>query len=158
MRNTRGVPLTFPARPYCSFCGFMQGRWAWEPIDDGELAVSFVNRRQRSRGSVLVAPRRHVEALDQLGPAEVRAFGALVHRTAASLERALRPDGLHLWWGAGELAGQSEPHLHAQLVPRYAEVAYSFAPSLDLDVADRGERLDLARALRDTGTQPPEDN
>jgi diadenosine tetraphosphate (Ap4A) HIT family hydrolase len=125
----------------------MSGRWAWEPVARTEGSVAFLNRRQRSRGALLVAPWAHVESVVELGPEGTLDLLQLAQQVIDRLEARLHPDGVHLFWTYGRPAGQSEPHLHLQVNPRYAGVPYSFASALDLPTTPQAERRALARVL-----------
>jgi diadenosine tetraphosphate (Ap4A) HIT family hydrolase len=140
------VPIQLPEGP-CSICGFIEGRWAWEPVARNGVAVAFVNRRQRSRGALLVAPFAHVTSILDLSAEETGELLLLARHVMARLEARLAPDGMHLFWTYGAPAGQSEEHLHLQLVPRYDGVGYSFASTLSIPLTPRSERKELARLL-----------
>jgi diadenosine tetraphosphate (Ap4A) HIT family hydrolase len=114
-----------------------------------EQAVALLNVRQRSKGAVLVAPRRHACRLADLEATEVQKIGDLIRRVAAAVTTAFDPDGMHVWCGGGILAGQSEPHVHFQVVPRYAGIDYSFATSHALSRTAREERREVARQIRE---------
>src|SRR4051812_21799717 len=66
----RSMSFILPRNPYCSFCENISNRFPWHPIVEWEHAVAFVNVRQRSHGSMLVATRRHVGTFTELLPAE----------------------------------------------------------------------------------------
>lgn len=142
------IPFTYPAVEPCSFCTYFTGTVAWEPLIAGPRVVALLNVRQRSTGAVLVAPRRHLGRLADLDSLEVRDIGEVVRRVATALTLAFNPDGLHVWCGGGVLAGQSEPHAHFQVVPRYDGLDYSFASSHALSRTDRQERRQVAQQIR----------
>lgn len=141
------MPIQLPERP-CSICGFVEGRFAWEPVARTPHAVAFVNRRQRSRGALLVAPFRHAASVVDLDPDEAADLFLLAQHVMGRIEARLDPDGMHLFWTYGAPAGQSEPHLHLQVVPRYDGVPYSFASALEIPVTPRAERIAVAKALK----------
>jgi diadenosine tetraphosphate (Ap4A) HIT family hydrolase len=141
------MPFEIPAVDPCSLCAYIWGRAPWEPLAVDEHAATFMNVRQRSIGSVLVAPVRHVSTLAELAAVEVAAMGRHVRHAALGVTKTFDPDGLHVWCGGGVLAGQSEPHVHFQVVPRYAGAEYSFAPSNELARSSRAERLELASRI-----------
>jgi diadenosine tetraphosphate (Ap4A) HIT family hydrolase len=136
-----------PHTDFCSFCEYISGRLPWHPIIETDMAVAFLNVRQRSRGSLLVAPRRHVGTLVDLVAEEITDIFSVVRQTSHLLTRALSPDGLHTWCNSGEIAGQSEPHMHFQIVPRYEGVPYGFERSSQLEITSRTELEALAALL-----------
>lgn len=142
------MPFSYPDVDPCPFCVYLSGAVAWEPVLLTGRVAAFVNNRQRSRGALLVAPRRHIQRLADLDADEVDETLRVVRAVSAAVTRAFQPDGLHVWCGGGVLAGQSEPHVHFQVMPRYADVEYTFATSHDLDLTDRAERVETATQLR----------
>jgi histidine triad (HIT) family protein len=113
----------------CIFCEYIAGRLPWYPVRECDLGVVFLNLRQRSEGALLVAPRRHAGWITDLTMPELRELLSLTRDASALLFRAFVPDGLHTWCNSGEASGQSEPHFHFQIVPRYSGRPYSFDSS-----------------------------
>ncbi len=72
-----------------------------------------------SPGHTLVVPRRHVASLFALTPAEQRAVWELVARVRSHLDAALRPDAFNVGLNDGPAAGQTVPHAHVHVIPRY---------------------------------------
>ena len=66
-------------------------------------------------GWLVLKPKRHVESVAKLTPAEARAFGPLVARAAAALEKATGVKKVYVG-----LFGEAKdfPHIHAHLIPR----------------------------------------
>ncbi len=71
-------------------------------------------------GHTLVLPRRHVARLAQLHDDERAALFELAERARRALDTELRPDGYTLGINDGAAAGQTVPHLHLHLIPRFA--------------------------------------
>lgn len=148
------APYQFPSAFPCFFCEYMAGRLPWYPLEEGEHACTFLNIRQRSRGALLVAPRRHVQALSMLTEEEMAGMMECVQRAGAALTRALQPDGLHLFCNAGRIAGQSEGHVHFQVIPRYAGVAYDFRASAVYAPAPREQAREITDLIRGCYASP----
>lgn len=141
-------PYRFPASFPCFFCEYMAGRLPWHPLEEIDDACAFLNIRQRSRGAILVAPRRHVNTLAALTDAEMVAVFECVQRAGAALTRALDPDGLHVFCNAGRIAGQSEGHVHFQVIPRYEGTPYSFSAGADFPPAPAAEARELTGLIQ----------
>lgn len=74
-----------------------------------------------TEGHVEVVSKRHVESWFDLRAAERHEGMALLDTAAAKLIfNGLRPDSWNIGINDGPAAGQSIPHLHIHLVPRYA--------------------------------------
>jgi diadenosine tetraphosphate (Ap4A) HIT family hydrolase len=72
-----------------------------------------------SRRGTLIISRRHVGSLFDLTPAERVDLLALLDQARADLEPSCRPDGYNVGINDGPAAGQTVPHLHIHLIPRY---------------------------------------
>ncbi len=73
-----------------------------------------------SPGHTLVIPWRHVGSFFDLTPEEQAGLMALVESAKGALDAELRPDAYNLGLNDGPAAGQTVPHCHLHLIPRYA--------------------------------------
>ena len=72
-----------------------------------------------SPGHTLVIPRRHAGSFFDLEEPERNALLALLDEARRRLEREMAPDGYNIGINDGPAAGQTVPHLHIHLIPRY---------------------------------------
>jgi len=86
------------------------------------LAFATYVRFSVSPGHVLVITRRVVATFFECTAAGQGALTALVGEVKAMLDGRLdpKPDGYNVGFNAGAAAGQTVPHVHVQLIPRYA--------------------------------------
>ena len=70
-------------------------------------------------GHSLVIPKRHVGSFFKLTEVERAALFALLDRTEELVAEQHRPDGCNIGINDGAAAGQTVPHLHIHLIPRY---------------------------------------
>ena len=83
----------------------------------GEVSDAYLVRADIQRGlSVVVWRGRHVVEPTELSDAEAAAYGGEVLRVARALQAVMRPVKLNY-----DVLGNSVPHLHTHLVPRYAD-------------------------------------
>jgi diadenosine tetraphosphate (Ap4A) HIT family hydrolase len=99
----------------CPFCS-LAGR---DLVAENELAAAFRDGFPVNPGHTLVIPRRHVAAWFDTSREEQIAILELTDRVKATLDAELHPDGYNLGINCGEAAGQTVPHLHLHLIPRY---------------------------------------
>ncbi|MFN9720472.1 MAG: DEAD/DEAH box helicase family protein [Planctomycetota bacterium] len=85
------------------------------------LAFAVFDRFPVSLGHALVVTRRVVVTWFEATPEEQAALMLLVNEVKAILDQHLkpRPDGYNVGFNAGEAAGQTIPHLHIHVIPRY---------------------------------------
>jgi diadenosine tetraphosphate (Ap4A) HIT family hydrolase len=108
----------------CVFCRIAS---SGEPSADngvvwrGELTVAVLNAYPYASGHLLVAPVRHLSALDELTPAESADLWETTRRAADAIGRGYDPDGLNIGANLGRAAGAGIPrHLHLHVLPRWS--------------------------------------
>ena len=84
-----------------------------------DLAVALPDGFPVSPGHTLIVPRRHVADYFSLTHAEQTALWALVPEVKAFIERTHTPDGYNIGMNLGKAAGQTVPHVHLHVIPRY---------------------------------------
>jgi diadenosine tetraphosphate (Ap4A) HIT family hydrolase len=72
-----------------------------------------------SPGHTLVISRRHVGSFFELSDAERADLMALLERAKSGLDGQFQPQGYNVGINDGAAAGQTVPHLHIHLIPRY---------------------------------------
>lgn len=72
-----------------------------------------------SRGHTLIIPRRHVGSFFELDESERDDLFALLDEVKRLLDEDVQPDGYNIGINDGVAAGQTVPHLHIHLIPRY---------------------------------------
>ena len=85
-----------------------------------ELAVVIRDSFPVSPGHTLIIPKRHVVSFFDVTGDERKAMLALLDGAKLGLDEAFHPDGYNVGINDGEAAGQTVPHLHLHLIPRYA--------------------------------------
>jgi diadenosine tetraphosphate (Ap4A) HIT family hydrolase len=99
----------------CPFCTLAPQRIL---IAD-EFGIVFRDAYPVSPGHTLVIPRRHTGSLFDLSDDERAALFNLVARAKKTIETEFKPSGYNLGINDGQAAGQTVPHLHVHLIPRY---------------------------------------
>lgn len=101
----------------CPFCDLPHERIAGE----NDQGVWIRDGFPVSRGHSLVIPRRHVRSYFEISPQEREALLNLLDEARAAAEAEFRPDGYNIGINDGVAAGQTVPHLHIHLIPRYKD-------------------------------------
>jgi diadenosine tetraphosphate (Ap4A) HIT family hydrolase len=102
---------------------------------------------------MLIAPRRHVGTLSALELDEMDEILLLIQQMSRRAWSAFAPSGLHTWCNSGVAAGQSEGHMHFQIVPRYQDRPYSFDSSRHIELASVVELSGIRSRLSATLAQ-----
>ena len=100
----------------CPFCAIAAGAADAQLVLDEEHTLAFLDRRPLFPGHVLLIPRRHVAALDELPAELLTPLFAQAQRLAGAVQRGLQADGSFV--AINNRVSQSVPHLHVHIVPR----------------------------------------
>jgi diadenosine tetraphosphate (Ap4A) HIT family hydrolase len=99
----------------CAFCTLPPGRI----LGENEHAVWILDAHPVSLGHSLVVPKRHVESFFETTPAERVAILSLLDGAREHVCRNHAPSGYNIGINEGSAAGQTVPHLHIHLIPRF---------------------------------------
>ncbi|MFO1427726.1 MAG: HIT family protein [Steroidobacteraceae bacterium] len=113
------MTLRVPSAGPCPFCAYLEGAGECAFVARDERVATFVNLRQYERGALLVVPVRHVATLLELDPDTLAAVHGEARRVGRALLAAFGASGLNVFQNNGIDAGQTIPHFHVHVVPRY---------------------------------------
>jgi ATP adenylyltransferase len=115
--------ITGPKDGGCIFCAAEASRHedpAHQPIDRTERCLTILNAYPYSPGHVMVAPVRHIGALEDLTGEEMLDTMQLARRSILAIRRAMTPDAFNVGFNLGKVAGAGiADHLHLHVVPRW---------------------------------------
>lgn len=102
----------------CLFCDLAEKKdlIIWE----NDLVFGVYDRFPVSRGHVLLIPKRHIATCFEATDDEYAAIGQGLRALRERLDSLYHPDGYNVGINNGPAAGQSVPHLHVHLIPRYS--------------------------------------
>ena len=101
--------------PTCPFCAPPSDRI----IRVNELALVLRDGFPVSPGHTLLIPKRHVASFFDVTDAERADLISLLAAARGDLDRQFHPAGYNVGMNDGHAAGQTVPHLHIHLIPRY---------------------------------------
>ena len=99
--------------PDCPFCR------SQTIVIENELAYADYDTYPVSPGHCLIITRRHIAEYFQATEEEKAAIWALVDEMKVIIDRDYKPDGYNVGVNIGEAGGQSVPHIHIHMIPRY---------------------------------------
>ncbi len=103
----------------CIFCRIVAGEIPAEVVAREPEVVAFLDVQPLADGHVLVVPRAHAASVEDLKPAEADALFRAVVRLAGPVRKALGAAGTTIGVNNGEATGQTIPHVHVHIVPRW---------------------------------------
>jgi histidine triad (HIT) family protein len=115
--------MRFELPPYasCSFCDDLSGTRECAIVAENEHAVAEIDERQYERGAMLIIPRKHRESILDIDRQEFESVYGLAREVAQAAVRAFGAHGVNVFQNNGRSAGQTEPHFHVHVVPRYRD-------------------------------------
>lgn len=105
--------MTQPA--HCPFCSLPESRI----VKASAHGVVIRDAYPVSPGHTLIIPRRHMGSFFELTVPERDDLLGLLEWARTELQETLKPDGFNIGINDGPAAGQTVPHLHIHLIPRY---------------------------------------
>jgi len=99
----------------CPFCTLPDSRI----LDVTPFGLAIRDGYPISPGHTLVIPKRHVGSFFELNPEEAADLMSLLRSAKNVLQVEFKPDGYNIGINDGAAAGQTVPHLHIHLIPRY---------------------------------------
>ena len=103
----------------CPFCKIAMHQLPAVIIQEDDDLLAIMDLFPATRGHVLVLPKKHIENI-YLMP---EVMGSRIMSTAIEISKSIKsnlsPDGLNLIQSNGLAAGQTVPHFHLHIVPRY---------------------------------------
>lgn len=100
----------------CPFCKPETGR---EIILENELCYCAYDKYPVSNGHALIIPKRHCSDYFKLTTEEQTSCWEMVNEIKQILDYKYHPDGFNIGINVNEAAGQTVPHVHIHLIPRY---------------------------------------
>jgi len=99
----------------CPFCSLPPSRI----VDQNEFTMVIRDGFAVSPGHTLIIPKRHVGSFFDLAASEVDAMTSLLKVAKVKLDEEFGPDSYNIGVNDGPAAGQTVPHVHMHLIPRY---------------------------------------
>lgn len=100
----------------CPFCHLEANR---EIILETSTVYSIFDKYPVSTGHALIIPKRHCADYFDLTKEEQRDCWEMVNELEILLMEKYHPDGYNIGVNINEAAGQTVPHVHIHLIPRY---------------------------------------
>jgi diadenosine tetraphosphate (Ap4A) HIT family hydrolase len=103
---------------FCPFCTLPTDR---ATITESATAYAIFDKFPVSKGHALVIPTRHVSNYFDLTLQEQMDCLILLNEVKAILQKRFNPDGFNVGINIHTAAGQTVPHAHIHLIPRYQD-------------------------------------
>ena len=137
--------MSHPTDGSCIFCKIVAGQFPCFKLFEDETTIAFMDINPVNPGHALAVAKGHWPTVDVI-PADVLGDVArTAQRVAKAALAALEPTGVNLLQSNGPGAGQSVPHLHVHILPRYPDdkvrLNWVYEPGDKAEIAAICERL-----------------
>jgi diadenosine tetraphosphate (Ap4A) HIT family hydrolase len=103
----------------CPFCEIATIDSAQRIVLQNELALVIRDGYPITGGHSLIIPKRHVASFFEVTNDEKSALFNLLEDAKKALDQEFKPSAYNIGINDGTAAGQTVPHLHIHLIPRY---------------------------------------
>ncbi len=98
----------------CPFC-----TKTYDLVVGNDLAYALYDTSPVSPGHCLIVPYRHVAEYFDVSTEERAAIWAVADEMKVIIDKEFSPDGYNMGVNVGKSAGQSVPHVHIHMIPRF---------------------------------------
>lgn len=103
------------------FCQIIEGKIPSTKIYEDEQVLAILDISQATYGHCLVMPKKHYTDVLHISEEELASLMIRVQRVAKRILEKLGTKDCNIITNCGELSGQSIPHLHFHILPRYLD-------------------------------------
>ncbi len=101
------------------FARILRGEWPSIKLAENDDVLAIMDIMPQADGHALVIPKAPSEFLFELPDAALVAAARMTRRIAVAVRQALSPDGVFIGQFNGAAAGQTVPHVHFHVIPRW---------------------------------------
>jgi diadenosine tetraphosphate (Ap4A) HIT family hydrolase len=105
----------------CPFCEIAADQNHSRIITQNQHAFVICDGFPVSDGHTLIIPKQHIGSYFDLSADQKQAMLELLELSKIELDKTLKPHGYNIGINDGSAAGQTVPHCHMHLIPRYNE-------------------------------------
>lgn len=111
--------MSLPIDESCIFCKIVAGQLPCFKLFEDEATIAFMDINPVNPGHALAVAKGHWPTIDVIPPEVLAAVARTAQRIAKAAMATLEPNGVNLLQSNGVGAGQSVPHLHVHILPRF---------------------------------------
>ena len=105
----------------CIFCDIIEGKIPSSVVYEDDDVIAILNVPQVVYGHTLVMPKKHVEDIIEADEELVSKCIKVTKKLAEQIVTKTGANGCNILNNCRTAAGQSVPHLHFHIIPRYDE-------------------------------------
>jgi histidine triad (HIT) family protein len=103
----------------CIFCKIINKEIPCHKVYEDEDNLAFLDVTPIAKGHTVIIPKEHSKTLTDISDEKLQSLFLAVKKVQKTLQDKLNPLGFNGGWNNEEVAGQTVPHLHIHVLPRY---------------------------------------
>lgn len=103
----------------CIFCKLANGVFPTNSIYEDECVKVILDAGPATKGHALVIPKEHYQDIFDIEDTTLANAMKVAKKVAARMQDVLNCDGVNIVQNNKEVAGQTVPHFHIHVIPRY---------------------------------------
>jgi len=100
----------------CVFCEIISGNIDATVLLETEGYLCILDKYPVNQGHALAVPKTHNQYLSEIDSPSMYEF---LEQSITEVRQRYQPDGMNIGLNDGPIAGQTIPHLHWHIIPRY---------------------------------------
>jgi len=125
----------------CVLCGIVSGKIPSHKVYENEDTLAIMDIHPVTEGHVLVFPKEHIEAFEQMDEVKFGQLMQAVHKVANKIKITLSPSKVGV-----VVEGFDVPHVHVKVIPVENEVELRHIPNM-ADEPDHAALTSMAERL-----------
>lgn len=130
----------------CIFCDIVAGKIPAYKLYEDDDVLAFLDISQVTKGHTLIIPKEHCDHFLECEPHRLAAIMNTAQRLGNHIMQRTGANGMHILSNIHAAAGQSVPHFHVHLIPRYDAndaCVITFQPSEEQNLEQLQQELAL---------------
>ncbi len=103
----------------CIFCKIAHHEIPGKIVYEDDLCMAFLDLSQTTDGHTLVVPKQHFSNILEVDHQTLSHMMEVVQKVALQIQENLHAKGFNMITNMNEVAGQTVPHFHIHIIPRY---------------------------------------
>ena len=113
----------------CVFCRIIKGEIPCTKIYEDDMVLAFLDIAPFNFEHTIIVPKDHHHSITTLGSDYLNAIINLAPKIGTAIMRATGAEGFNIFQNNGRVAGQTVPHVHFHVLPRFADDAVIISAS-----------------------------
>ena len=127
------------------FSLILSGEIPSHKVYEDDFVYAFLDINPLSRGHTLVIPKENSPTMDALSVNAASSLGSVLPKICRAIMKATGAKDYNIIQNNGESAGQTVPHLHFHIIPRYSDSKHSFL--LNPNLIDHSDATKLSKLI-----------